>query len=270
MPSITVPAHNAEAVVNSDLFSLDGRVALVTGASSGIGRVLALGLAAAGAKVVAVARRADRLKDLVSEIERQGGSAIAAQADVTDMDSVERAFDEAEQHFGTVDVVVSNAGVTDTRTFLKVDAAARDAVLDTNFRGVWNVGQTAARRMVAAGRNGSIINVASVLGLGVQPGLASYCASKGAVIQLTRAMAIDLLQHGIRVNALAPGWFKTELNDAFFESPAGLDRIKRMPARRLGRIDELIGPVILLASDAGSFINGSVMAVDGALNALIA
>ena len=165
---------------------------------------------------------------------------------------------------------MSNAGITDARNFLKIEATARDQVFDTNLRGVWNVGQIAARRLVAAEKGGSIINVASVLGLGVQPGLASYCASKGAVIQLTRAMAVDLTKHNIRVNALAPGWFKTELNDAFFDSPAGVERIAQMPARRLGRIEELIGPVIMLASDAGTFMNGSVVVVDGALNALVA
>lgn len=254
----------------ADLFSLQGRIALVTGASSGIGRVLAQGLAAAGACVVVVARRADRLDALVREIELSGGTAAAVQADVTDADSIERAFDAAEKKFGTVNVVVSNAGVTDARNFLKIDPASRDAVFDTNLRGVWNVGQTCARRLVAGGQGGSIINIASVLGLGVQPGLASYCASKGAVIQLTRSMAIDLTKHNIRVNALAPGWFKSEMNDAFFESPAGLERIAQMPARRLGKIEELIGPVVMLASDAGSFMNGSVVVVDGGLNALVA
>lgn len=253
------------------MFSLEGRTAVVTGASSGIGRVLALGLAGAGARVVAVARRMERLQDVVREIEAQGGAAIAAQANVTDTESLERAFDLAEQAFGTVDIVVSNAGISgDTRNFLKTDSSTRDDVFDTNFRGVWNVGQVAARRMVSAGKGGSIINVASVLGRGVQPGLASYCASKGAVIQLTRSMAIDLTKHSIRVNALAPGWFKTEINDAFFESAWGQDYVARMPARRLGALDELVGPVVLLASSAGSFMNGSVVVVDGALDALVA
>ncbi len=251
-------------------FSLEGRVALVTGASSGIGLALAKGLSSAGAKIVAVARRADRLEDLVREIEGEGGAAIAAQADVTDLHAVEHAFDVAEKAFGIVDTAISNAGISVARNFLKIEPAERDAVLDTNIRGVWNVGQTAARRMVGAGREGSIVNIASVLGLGAQPGLASYCASKGAVIQLTRSMALDLIKHGIRVNAVAPGWFNTEMNQEFFDSQAGKDYIQRMPARRLGELEELIGPVLLLASAAGSFMNGSVVVVDGALNALVA
>lgn len=251
-------------------FSLEGRVAMVTGASSGIGRALAKGMSAAGAQIVAVARRKERLETLVREIEEEGRRALAAPADVTDTDSIDRAFDLAEEAFGTVDIAICNAGISGARSFLKTEASVRDSVFNTNFRGVWNVGQSAARRMVAAGRSGAIINIASVLGLGVQPGLASYCASKGAVIQLTRSMAIDLAKHGIRVNAIAPGWFKTEINDEFFASQAGIDYVTRMPARRLGRLEELVGPVVLLASDAGSFMNGSVVVVDGALNALIA
>ena len=251
-------------------FSLDGRIALVTGASSGIGRALAKGLSRAGAKVIAVARRSDRLEYPVRAIELEGGAALAAQADVPDPESIGRAFDLAEKTFGTVDVVISNAGISDACNFLKTEPAKRDAVLDTNVKGVWNVGQTAARRMVSAGREGSIINIASVLGLGAQPGLASYCASKGAVIQLTRTMALDLMKHGIRVNAVAPGWFNTEMNQEFFASEVGKDYVQRMPARRLGELEELVGPVLLLASDAGSFMNGSVVVVDGALNALVA
>ncbi|MDE2621280.1 MAG: SDR family oxidoreductase [Sphingomonadales bacterium] len=248
-------------------FSLAGKTALVTGASSGIGYVVAKGLAEAGANVVAAARRKDRVVDLAAEI---GGSALAVAMDVTDKASIAAAYDEAEWQFGVIDVIINNAGISAPMNFMKMDDAARDAVFDTNFKGTWDVAHEGARRLIAAGKGGSIVNVSSVLGLAVQPGQTAYCSSKGATIQLTRAMSIDLMKHGIRVNTVAPGWFKTELNAEFFETGAGLDYIQRMPAKRLGELDELVGPIILLASAAGSFMNGSVLVVDGALNAVVA
>lgn len=253
-----------------DKFSLAGRTALVTGASSGIGHALANGLAEAGARVVCAARRKDRVAELAAQIMASGGAAAAVAMDVTDKASVIAAYDEAEAAFGTIDVIVNNAGTSSPANFMKMDDAARDFVMNTNFKGVWDVAQEGARRLIAAEKGGSIVNVSSVLGLAVQPGQTAYCASKGATIQLTRAMSVDLMKHGIRVNTLAPGWFRTELNADYFESPAGQDYIRRMPARRLGELEELVGPVILLASDAGSFVNGAVMVVDGALNAVVA
>ncbi|MDE2301414.1 MAG: SDR family oxidoreductase [Sphingomonadales bacterium] len=251
-------------------FSLAGKTALVTGASSGIGFVVAKGLAEAGARVVAAARRKDRVAELVADIAAAGGVALGVAMDVTSKTSIAAAYDEAQSRFGVVDVIVNNAGISAPMNFMKVDEQTRDSVFDTNFKGVWDVAQEGARRMIKAGRGGSIVNVSSVLGLAVQSGQSAYCASKGAVIQLTRAMSIDLMKYAIRVNTVAPGWFKTELNSEFFETSAGLDYIRRMPARRLGELDELVGPIILLASAAGSFVNGSVLVVDGALNAVVA
>lgn len=256
--------------MNPEIFSLSGRVALVAGASSGIGYVLAKGLAQAGASVVAGARREDRLEHLVRDIEAEGGKALAVRLDVTDRASIAQAFDRGECTFGVVDVIVCNAGISDAKNFLKIDDQSRDFVFNTNFNGTWNVAQEGAGRLVAAKRSGSIINVSSVLGMGVQPGQASYCASKGAVIQLTRAMAIDLIRYNIRVNTVAPGWFRTELSEGALDSPAGQEYVKRMPARRLGELSELVGPVVFLASEAASFVNAALLTVDGALGAVIA
>lgn len=253
--------------MTNPLFSLEGKIALVTGASSGIGNCVAKGLANAGATIVAAARRTDRLQQLVADIEAAGGKAIAVAMDVTDRDSVNAAYDQAEAALGAIDIIVNNAGVADAKGFLKVDDESRDFVMGTNFNGVWNVAQEGARRLVDAERAGSIINIASVLGLAAKPGQTAYCASKGAVIQLTRSMALDLMKHNIRVNAIAPGWFKTEINEDYFNSPPGEAYIKQMPARRLGTVEELVGPIIMLASDAGSFMNATVIPVDGAIHA---
>ncbi len=248
-------------------FSLSGRTVLITGASSGIGWGLAEGMAAAGAQLVAAARRTERLEALVSGIKAAGGEALGVAMDVTDRDSIETAIDTASRHFGVIDVVVNNAGIGDGKGFLEADATDLDFVLSTNVKGVWQVAQSAAQRMIAAGVSGSIINIASIMGLGGKPHNAAYCASKGAVVQLTRAMAMDLGRHGIRVNAIAPGWFVTQINADFLTSEAGEAYMRRTPARRAGRIEELIGPAILLASHAGSFVNGAILPVDGAHSA---
>jgi len=249
-----------------EIFSLKEKVAMVTGASSGIGACIAKGLAQAGATVVLAARRKDRLLSLVKEIEKEGGKAIAVQMDVRDKQNISAAFDIAQQQVGTIDVLVNNAGVADSKNFVKIDDESLDFVMGTNFNGVWNVAQEAAKRLIAAQLPGSIINISSVLGTTAAPGQTAYCASKGAVIQLTRAMSLDLMKNNIRVNAIAPGWFKTEINSEYFETPHGQEYIQRMPARRLGEVEELIGPIVMLASKAGSFVNGSVVSVDGSIS----
>ncbi|MEM9938262.1 MAG: SDR family oxidoreductase [Pseudomonadota bacterium] len=253
----------------SSKFSLQGRIALVTGASSGIGWGLAEGLAAAGAGVVAAARRKDRLETLVEQIEAHGGKALGVKLDVTNPNSIAEAFAEAEEKLGIVDIVVNDAGVADGKTFLDAESDDLDFVLDANLKGVWNVAHEAAGRLVEAGKHGSIINIASVLGLGGKSRNAAYCASKGGVVNLTRAMSLDLGRHGIRVNAIAPGWFVTEINGEFLTSEAGEAYMRRTPARRAGQIQELIGPTILLASEAGSFVNGAILPVDGAHSAAL-
>ncbi len=245
-------------------FSLQGHTVLITGASSGIGYHLALGLAEVGAQIVACARRSDRLEELVEAIIATGSKAAAVTMDVTSGESIEHAFDEAEQLFGPIDILINNAGIADPKRFLDISEHDLDQLMNTNFRGAWLVAQSFSRRLASANKAGNIVNVASILGIGAHTGQASYSASKGAIVQMTRALANDLQRYNIRANAIAPGWFNTEMNAQFFSTKQGLAAIKQSPARRAGELDELIGPVLLLASEAGSFINGVILPVDGA------
>ncbi|SMH62614.1 glucose 1-dehydrogenase [Azospirillum agricola] len=249
-------------------FDLTGRTALVTGASSGLGRHFAGVLARAGARVAIAARRAEALADTRAAIEAAGGSAVAIAMDVTDPASVRRAVGEASDALGGIDILVNNAGITTSRPFLDMEEEEWDRVLDTNLTGCARVAREVGRRMRDKGQNGgkgggAIVNIASILGLRVAGQLSSYIASKAGVVHLTKAMALELARHDIRVNALCPGYLETEMNADFFASPAGQTLIKRIPQRRLGRLDELDGPLLLLASDAGSYMTGSVIAADG-------
>ena len=245
------------------MFEVKDQHILVTGGSSGFGRHFAHFLADRGAKVTLAARRPEALASVVAEIGASGGKAQSVVLDVTRAESIDRAIEQAEVKFGPIHAVVNNAGVTATMPALDQDERAWDNVIDTNLKGVWLVAQAAAKRMVANKVQGSIVNIASILGLRVAGAVAPYAISKAGVIQMTKALALEWARYGIRVNALAPGYFATELNDDFFESEQGKALVKRVPQRRLGHLNELDGPLLLLISSAGSFMTGSVVAVDG-------
>jgi NAD(P)-dependent dehydrogenase (short-subunit alcohol dehydrogenase family) len=246
-----------------DIFSLRGEVALVTGASSGLGRHFARVLARAGAHVALAARRVDRLQELADEITKAGGRAVPIALDVTNRASVTAAFDQAEAALGPVTFAINNAGISDPVWFTRMTDEQWRATLDVNLDGVFRVGQEAARRMVASGKGGSIVNISSIVGLGAIKTLSAYSASKAAVFALTRTMALELARDKIRVNAIAPGYIETELNESFWSTDGGKRMIAHVPFRRLGRLEELDGPLLLLATKAGSFMTGSTLTVDG-------
>ena len=243
--------------------SLDGRCALVTGASSGLGRAFAGMLARAGAAVALAARRADSLEQARQEIDDVGGKAIAVAMDVTNAQSVAEAVQEAAKQLGKLDILVNNAGVTRTQPFLEVTEAQWDWQLDTNLKGAFLVAQAVAQVMRDQATGGSIVNIASILGLRVAGQVAAYLTSKAGIVHLTKGMALELARYQIRVNALCPGYIETDLNREFFASETGQSLIKRIPQRRLGRATELEGPLLLMCSDAGSYMTGAVLAVDG-------
>ncbi|MEH6686724.1 MAG: SDR family NAD(P)-dependent oxidoreductase [Halopseudomonas sabulinigri] len=245
-------------------FDLTGKTALITGASSGLGAHFAHVLADAGARVVLAARRAERLSALVEELEQQGHSALAVTMDVTDSDSVDAGFSTAEAAFGVCDILVNNAGIGDPVPFLEMTEGNWRSMLDTNLDGAWRVAHRACLAMAKSGQGGSVINIASILGLRVGTALSHYAVAKAGVVQLTKAMSLELARNNIRVNAIAPGYFRTEMNSDYFDTEHGQNYIRsKVPMRRLGMLSELDGPLLLLASEAGSFMTGSVLNVDG-------
>ena len=248
----------------AELFDLTGRVALVTGASSGLGRQFARALAENGAAVVLVARRAARIEALKAEIENRGGKAVAIAADVNNQADMVAAFDAAEKAFGTVTILVNNAGVAQKpMRATEVPALEWRRVLATDLDAVFYWAQEAARRMLAAQAKGAIVNIASVLGFGVAKGTAAYAVSKAAVVQITKALALELAFKGVRVNAIAPGWFVTEINDDYLNSEAGAAIKRDIPMGRFGNEGDLDGALLLLVSDAGAYITGATVVVDG-------
>jgi NAD(P)-dependent dehydrogenase (short-subunit alcohol dehydrogenase family) len=243
-------------------FSVAGRVALVTGGGTGIGAHFSALLAAYGAKVAVVGRRLNRLETVVAQINAAGGQAMACMMDVADRDSIKRSFDDIEARLGTVDLLINNAGQTSRTTFVDMLPEEWTSVIDVNLSAPYFVSKEMAVRLVAKGQPGSIVNIASILGKGAMQNFSSYGTSKGALIHLTKYLAMDLLPNHIRVNAIAPGYFPSEMTNPFFETELGKQAIASLPPKRLGRLEELNGALLLLVSDAGSYMNATTITVD--------
>ena len=251
--------------------NLKEKVALVTGASSGLGARFARVLAANGALTVLAARRVERLKDLRDEIEAAGGAAHVVALDVTEPDSIREAVDRTEREVGPIDILVNNSGVSTTQRLVDVTPVDFDYVLNTNLKGAFFVANEVARRMIVRAKGqadfrGRIVNIASVAGLQVLPQIGVYCISKAAVIQMTKAQALEWGRYGINVNALCPGYIRTEINDAHWDTEAGHKLMQMLPRKRIGRPEDLDGALLLMVADESQFINGAVLTADDGLS----
>lgn len=252
--------------------NFEGKIALVTGASSGLGARFAKVLAQAGAQVVLASRRIERLKELRAEIEASGGAAHVVALDVTDYGSIKAAIAHAETEAGPIDILVNNSGVSTTQRLVDVTPEDYAFVMDTNQRGAFFVAQEAAKRMIARAKGDPkkqhrIINIASVAGLRILPQIGIYCMSKAAVVHMTKSMAVEWCRYGINVNAICPGYISTEINEAHFETEQGRTLINMLPRKRLGQPEDLDGLLLLLASEESRFINGAVIAADDGMSA---
>ena len=249
---------------------LSGRVALVTGASSGLGAQFARTLARAGAGVVLASRRVEKLKELRARIEGEGGDAHVVELDVTDHNSIKAAVAHAETEMGSIDILVNNSGVSTTQRIQDVSPEDYDFVFDTNVKGAFFVAQEVGKRMLARSRGaapgsftgGRIINIASMAGLKVLPQIGVYCMSKAAVVHMTRAMAVEWGKFGINVNAICPGYIDTEINHHHWQTEQGRKLIDMLPRKRVGNAQDLDALLVMLASDQSHFINGAVIAAD--------
>lgn len=253
-------------------FNFEGKVALVTGASSGLGARFAKTLAQAGAQVVLAARRIERLKELRAEIEADGGAACVTALDVTDYASIKSAIAHAETEAGPIDILVNNSGVSTTQRLLDVTPEDYAYVMDTNQRGAFFVAQEAAKRMIARAKGDPkkqhrIINIASTAGLRVLPQIGIYCMSKAAMIHMTKSMAVEWGRYGINVNAICPGYIGTEINAQYFDTEQGQQLLGMLPRKRLGQPEDLDGLLLLLAADESRFINGAIIAADDGMSA---
>ncbi len=243
-------------------FDLKGRVAFITGATSGLGRHFAELLAGKGASVAVTGRRSERLKDLVDTVTKAGGRAKAIALDVTDASRIAPALDEGEAALGQIDILINNAGMSVEGLATDVTAESFDQVMDTNLRGPFLLATEMARRMIKRGNGGRIINMGSMGSFRVLPGLTSYCTSKAAIAMMTQSLAREWARYGINVNALCPGYIETELNSAWFQSEKGKSQIKTFPRRRLALESDLDGMLLLLCSDASRAITGSLLTID--------